>query len=81
MCFINSISIPIFWGQEYSEGGLDGGNKSSEYLDDIIIKHADRHNLLRPETVESLFILYRITEDPRYTTTSGIKLWSPIRNT
>lgn len=69
VCFVNFISIPIFLGQEYSEGGLDGGNKSSEYLDDIIIKHADRHNLLRPETVESLFILYRITEDPRYTKT------------
>lgn len=58
--------IAYFHIEEYSEGGLDGGNKSSEYLDDIIIKHADRHNLLRPETVESLFILYRITEDPRY---------------
>ena len=52
--------------QEYSEGGLDGGNKSSEYINDIIIKQADRHNLLRPETVESLFVLYRITEDPKY---------------
>lgn len=52
--------------QEYYEGSLDGGNKSSEYLNDIIIKHADRHNLLRPETVESLFVLYRITEDPMY---------------
>ncbi|CAK9166357.1 unnamed protein product [Ilex paraguariensis] len=49
-----------------SEEGLDGGNKSSKYVNDIIIKHADRHNLLRPETVESLFILYRITEDPKY---------------
>ncbi|KAJ0989367.1 hypothetical protein J5N97_007723 [Dioscorea zingiberensis] len=46
--------------------GLDGGNKSSEYIHDIIIKHNDRHNLLRPETVESLFVLYRITEDPKY---------------
>lgn len=52
--------------QEFSEGGLDGGNKSSEYENDIIIKPADRHNLLRPETVESLFILYRITKDPKY---------------
>ncbi|RVW16653.1 Mannosyl-oligosaccharide 1,2-alpha-mannosidase MNS3 [Vitis vinifera] len=46
--------------------GLDGGNKSSEYMNDIIIKYADRHNLLRPETVESLFVLYRITENPKY---------------
>ncbi|XAR72463.1 Mannosyl-oligosaccharide 1,2-alpha-mannosidase [Bertholletia excelsa] len=49
-----------------SEGGSDGGNKSSKYVHDIIIKYADRHNLLRPETVESLFMLYRITEDPKY---------------
>lgn len=27
---------------------------------------ADRHNLLRPETVESLFYLYRLTGDPKY---------------
>ncbi|KAJ8549342.1 hypothetical protein K7X08_033049 [Anisodus acutangulus] len=49
-----------------SEGGPDGGNKSSKYLHDIIIKPADRHNLLRPETVESLFVLYRITGDSKY---------------
>lgn len=35
-------------------------------MNDIIIKHADHHNLLRPETVESLFVLYRITENPKY---------------
>ncbi|KAL5577221.1 hypothetical protein UlMin_018920 [Ulmus minor] len=58
--------IAYFHTEEYSEGGLDGGNKSSKYVNDIIIKHADRHNLLRPETVESLFVLYRITEDPKY---------------
>lgn len=49
-----------------SEGGPDGGNKRSKYLNDIIIKPADRHNLLRPETVESLFVLYRITGDSKY---------------
>lgn len=49
-----------------SEGGPDGGNKSSKYVNDIIIKPADRHNLLRPETVESLFYLYRITGDSKY---------------
>ena len=27
---------------------------------------ADRHNLLRPETVESLFYLYRLTGDHKY---------------
>ncbi len=27
---------------------------------------SDRHYILRPETVESLFILYRVTGDPIY---------------
>lgn len=33
---------------------------------DFNIKPADTHNLQRPETVESLFVLYRITKDPIY---------------
>nr|ATB19471.1 putative MNS3 [Thuja plicata] len=58
--------IAHFHTQEFYEDGLQGGNKSSEFLDDIIIRYADRHNLLRPETVESLFVLHRITQDPKY---------------
>ncbi|XP_076893272.1 mannosyl-oligosaccharide 1,2-alpha-mannosidase MNS3-like [Bidens hawaiensis] len=58
--------IAYFNSEGYSEEHLDGGNKTSEYIHDIVIKRADRHNLLRPETVESLFILYRITEDSKY---------------
>ena len=34
--------------------------------DDYIIKHNDNHNLQRPETVESLFYMWRITGDPIY---------------
>nr|XP_033817440.1 endoplasmic reticulum mannosyl-oligosaccharide 1,2-alpha-mannosidase [Geotrypetes seraphini] len=33
---------------------------------DVEVKPADRHNLLRPETVESLFYLYRFTGDTKY---------------
>ncbi|KAK7896832.1 hypothetical protein WMY93_022157 [Mugilogobius chulae] len=33
---------------------------------DVLVKPADRHNLLRPETVESLFYLYTFTKDPKY---------------
>ncbi|MEJ1271848.1 mannosidase alpha class 1B member 1 [Cricetulus griseus] len=33
---------------------------------DVEVKPADRHNLLRPETVESLFYLYRVTRDHKY---------------
>jgi hypothetical protein len=51
----------------YAENvAVEGGKADSMYKHDIRIKPADRHNLLRPETVESLFILYRITEDPRF---------------
>ncbi|CAJ1962199.1 unnamed protein product [Sphenostylis stenocarpa] len=58
--------IAYFHTKDFSEEGHDGGNKSSEFINDIIIRPADRHNLLRPETLESLFVLYRITEDPKY---------------
>ncbi|KAI3921851.1 hypothetical protein MKX01_005540 [Papaver californicum] len=57
--------IAYFNVDGYSEGGHGGGNGCSEYANDIIIKTLDRHNLLRPETVESLFVLYRITEDSK----------------
>ncbi|XP_066111754.1 endoplasmic reticulum mannosyl-oligosaccharide 1,2-alpha-mannosidase-like [Saccopteryx bilineata] len=33
---------------------------------DVQVKPADRHNLLRPETVESLFYLHRLTGDGKY---------------
>ncbi|KAM9321965.1 endoplasmic reticulum mannosyl-oligosaccharide 1,2-alpha-mannosidase isoform 1-T2 [Pholidichthys leucotaenia] len=33
---------------------------------DVVVKPADRHNLLRPETVESLFYMYRFTKNPKY---------------
>uniref|UniRef100_A0A3P9KRV2 alpha-1,2-Mannosidase n=1 Tax=Oryzias latipes TaxID=8090 RepID=A0A3P9KRV2_ORYLA len=33
---------------------------------DIDVKLADRHNLLRPETVESLFYLHRLTKEQKY---------------
>lgn len=71
LCHLSLVDFAfcIYFNQGYSEGGLDGGNKTSEYMHDIVLKHADRHNLLRPETVESLFILYRITEDTKYVPT------------
>ncbi|KAJ0057622.1 hypothetical protein NL108_011100, partial [Boleophthalmus pectinirostris] len=33
---------------------------------DVLVKPADRHNLLRPETVESLFYLFRFTKETKY---------------
>lgn len=39
---------------------------TSDCLEDIYVKPADGHNLLRPETVESLFYFYRFTKDEKY---------------
>ncbi|KAI1147041.1 glycoside hydrolase family 47 protein [Nemania diffusa] len=36
------------------------------WRNDYIVKPLDAHNLQRPETVESLFVMWRITEDPLY---------------
>jgi hypothetical protein len=38
----------------------------SSWKEDYIVKPLDAHNLQRPETVESLFMLWRTTEDPIY---------------
>ncbi len=32
----------------------------------MCVQPADRHNLLRPETIESLFYMYRFTKDSKY---------------
>lgn len=34
--------------------------------EDMFVKPLDRHNLLRPETIESLFYMYRLTRDEKY---------------
>ena len=34
----------------------------------VLCLHQDAHNLLRPETVESLFVMWRVTGDPLYRT-------------
>ncbi|XP_051893016.1 endoplasmic reticulum mannosyl-oligosaccharide 1,2-alpha-mannosidase-like isoform X2 [Pristis pectinata] len=41
-------------------------NLSPHNAKDVEVKPADRHNLLRPETVESLFYMYRFTRDKKY---------------
>ncbi|GFR89029.1 mannosyl-oligosaccharide 1,2-alpha-mannosidase [Elysia marginata] len=41
-------------------------NLAKGATEDLIIKPLDAHNLLRPETVESLFYLYRFTGDEKY---------------
>ncbi|KAJ5171486.1 Glycoside hydrolase family 47 [Penicillium coprophilum] len=46
--------------QKKSKDDVDSWKK------DLIIKPLDAHNLQRPETVESLFLMFRVTEDPIY---------------
>ncbi|XP_008322499.1 endoplasmic reticulum mannosyl-oligosaccharide 1,2-alpha-mannosidase isoform X2 [Cynoglossus semilaevis] len=41
-------------------------NLQASDTSDVYVKSADRHNLLRPETVESLFYMYRFTKDRKY---------------
>lgn len=41
-------------------------NTQEDSQQDISIHPGDRHNLLRPETMESIFLMYRITGDPIY---------------
>lgn len=41
---------------------------SSSLSPDIHIHERDRHNLMRPETVESLFVMWRITRNEQYRT-------------
>lgn len=41
-------------------------NKPGVYDSDFTIKKHDSHNLQRPETVESLFVLWRLTKNPIY---------------
>ncbi|KAH8693608.1 glycoside hydrolase [Talaromyces proteolyticus] len=40
--------------------------EKSKWISDIDIHPQDTHNLQRPETIESLFYMYRITEDEQY---------------
>ncbi|KAK2753603.1 mannosyl-oligosaccharide alpha-1,2-mannosidase [Arachnomyces sp. PD_36] len=53
--------LPLFSQSLYPLEDMDSG-----WRKDIDIHSADRHNLQRPETVESLFYMYRITGDETY---------------
>ncbi|KAL4760803.1 glycoside hydrolase family 47 protein [Aspergillus foveolatus] len=44
----------------------DSKSDPNSWRRDIIIQPQDRHNLQRPETIESLFYMYRITGDETY---------------
>ena len=46
------------------------GNSQKFYIkgskEDLYVKPADTHNLLRPETVESLYYMYKFTKNKKY---------------
>jgi mannosyl-oligosaccharide alpha-1,2-mannosidase len=42
------------------------GLENTAWTEDFVVKPADTHNLQRPETVESLFYMWRITGDEMY---------------
>jgi len=41
-------------------------NMAKNGKEDILVKPLDAHNLLRPETVESLHVMYAVTKDKKY---------------
>jgi endoplasmic reticulum Man9GlcNAc2 1,2-alpha-mannosidase len=41
-------------------------SEDADWRQDVMLKSTDSHNLQRPETVESLFVLWRLTGDEKY---------------
>ena len=51
------LSPEIVHFKDGEKDGTDG---------DILVKPRDAHNLLRPETVESLFVMFRVTGQHKF---------------
>nr|POF13810.1 mannosyl-oligosaccharide 1,2-alpha-mannosidase [Quercus suber] len=62
----DEISLRPKSGQRSMPQLARSGNTRSAWKEDYQIKPLDAHNLQRPETVESLFMMWRITRDPIY---------------
>ncbi|KAJ1963969.1 mannosyl-oligosaccharide alpha-1,2-mannosidase [Dipsacomyces acuminosporus] len=61
--------IAYFQWRDPSTGKLAEYQKSDQLIQpdgDILVHSNDRHNLLRPETVETLFLLWRITGEEKW---------------
>ncbi|KAJ5115920.1 Glycoside hydrolase family 47 [Penicillium angulare] len=54
-------------------------NNVKNWKKDINIRPLDAHNLQRPETVESLFLMFRVTEDPIYRKW-GLEIFKAFQN-
>nr|POE84975.1 mannosyl-oligosaccharide 1,2-alpha-mannosidase [Quercus suber] len=62
----DEISLRPKSGQRYMPQLARSGNTRSAWKEDYQIKPLDAHNPQRPETLESLFMMWRITRDPMY---------------
>jgi len=60
---VNEVDLQPRPGNRLSRSPKDS---LAAWKGDYIVKPLDAHNLQRPETVESLFMMWRITEDPLY---------------
>ncbi|GME45288.1 putative endoplasmic reticulum mannosyl-oligosaccharide -alpha-mannosidase protein [Neofusicoccum parvum] len=54
------------WGDKVTSPAELDDSDEANWKSDYVIKSADRHNLQRPETVESLFYMWRITGENKY---------------
>ncbi|KIW03380.1 uncharacterized protein PV09_05588 [Verruconis gallopava] len=64
--YFNIHDPPLMMLDGELESVVDFSVEDADWRQDYIIKPADTHNLQRPETVESLFYLWRITGDETY---------------
>jgi len=60
-CYLTYASQPTHLAPEITHFNQDGFDQN-----DMIVKTADAHNLLRPETVESLWYMYHLTGNKTY---------------
>ena len=61
----------------FPASGLNAGGAGEERVHafgDLLVKKKDAHNLLRPETVESLFVLWRVTRSEEWRD-AGWAMW------
>jgi|AntAceMinimDraft_1070359.scaffolds.fasta_scaffold06920_3 hypothetical protein len=57
-----------------ADGGLVATSSGLSVFGDVLIKDKDAHNLLRPETVESLWVLWRVTGEHEWRD-AGWRMW------
>lgn len=64
--FFNLPNPPLPEGSKHQAPTEFDADPDAEWRKDFTVKPGDSHNLQRPETVESLFYMWRITGDVKY---------------